>query len=85
MSVILRFPPLDAHFFAATLPYLLGSIGVLFLDFVILGQFVQYSKYFKRDDGLLFDSAGTGVEAEEIEESLQSGAYEPVDEEEVIV
>jgi hypothetical protein len=83
MSVILRFPPLDAHFFAATLPYLLGSMGVLFLDFVILGQFLQFSKSFKRgEDQFVFDSSATDVEEVETGASL---AYEPLDEEEVVV
>ena len=83
MSVILRFPPLDAHFFAATLPYLLGSMGVLFLDFVILGQFLQFSKSLKRgEDQFVFDSSATDVEEFETGASL---ANEPLDDEEVVV
>lgn len=42
-SIILRFPPLDTHFYASTLPYIFGSLGVLMFDIMILGQFALYN------------------------------------------
>lgn len=42
-SILMRHPPLDTHFYASTLPYIVGSLGVLMFDLMILGQFVLFS------------------------------------------
>ena len=44
ISVVLRLPQIDRHFFLATLPYLIGSLGVLLFDLFTLVQFAWYSK-----------------------------------------
>jgi uncharacterized protein with PQ loop repeat len=38
VSVLLRLPVIDRHFYLATLPYLVGSLGVLLFDLFILMQ-----------------------------------------------
>jgi hypothetical protein len=42
VSVSLRMPVLDERFYLATLPFLIGSLGVLLFDFFTLGQFYWY-------------------------------------------
>ncbi|KAK5672081.1 hypothetical protein QVD99_001893 [Batrachochytrium dendrobatidis] len=42
LSIILRFPVVDAYFWAATFPYILGALGVLVFDVVIFSQAIQY-------------------------------------------
>ncbi len=39
----MRRPPLDTYFYASTLPYIIGSLGVLMFDLVILSQFALFS------------------------------------------
>ncbi|KAJ3303557.1 PQ loop repeat-containing protein 2 [Kappamyces sp. JEL0829] len=45
ISVLLRLPSVDAHFYLATLPYLIGSLGVLAFDLFILTQSVWYGGF----------------------------------------
>ena len=37
-AILLRFPPLDTKFFQSILPYIIGSVGTLVFDFIILYQ-----------------------------------------------
>ena len=43
LSVCLRLPVIDERFWLATLPFLIGSLGVLMFDFFTLAQFYWYS------------------------------------------
>ena len=45
LSVIFRIPSIDSHFYASTLPYLLGSLGVFVFDMVIYLQSVTYGGF----------------------------------------
>eukprot|EP00842_Homolaphlyctis_polyrhiza_P000968 jgi/Hompol1/1872/HPOL_002782-RA len=45
ISVIMRFPVMDAHFFAATLPFIIGSMGVLIFDSIIFVQAMVYGGF----------------------------------------
>jgi uncharacterized protein with PQ loop repeat len=44
LSILLRQPALDEKFYFATFPYLVGSMGVLVFDFIILGQYYLYNR-----------------------------------------
>ncbi|TPX37534.1 hypothetical protein SmJEL517_g00495 [Synchytrium microbalum] len=44
LQITMRFPPVNQRFFAAVLPYLMGSFGVLFFDLVILAQTYLHGK-----------------------------------------
>lgn len=44
ISIFVRQPPMDLHFFTVTISYLIGSLGTLFLDLVILGQIWYYRR-----------------------------------------
>ncbi|KAJ3279907.1 PQ loop repeat-containing protein 2 [Borealophlyctis nickersoniae] len=44
LSIMLRLPKIDAAFFSSVLPYIIGSIGILVFDLVILGQAVSYGQ-----------------------------------------
>lgn len=48
-SVLLRTPELDNHFYFQTLPYIIGSLGVLIFDLIIMLQFLLYRKGFNGD------------------------------------
>jgi uncharacterized protein with PQ loop repeat len=43
-GILLRFPPIDLKFYQSTLPYLIGSIGTLLFDIMIVYQAIIYSK-----------------------------------------
>ena len=43
LSVIFRIPTIDARFWAATLPFIVGSLGTLVFDFIILTQARLYA------------------------------------------
>ena len=42
LSILIRTPKLDNHFYFQTVPYLIGSLGVLIFDLIILLQFLVY-------------------------------------------
>ncbi|KAH6562097.1 hypothetical protein BASA61_003250 [Batrachochytrium salamandrivorans] len=44
LSIMLRFPNTDTYFWAATFPYILGSVGVLAFDGIIFLQAIQYDE-----------------------------------------
>eukprot|EP00128_Syssomonas_multiformis_P016339 Colp12_sorted_trinity150504_noHs@2727 len=44
LSIILRLPAIDDHFFEATLPYVIGSLGTLIFDSMIMMQTWLYRK-----------------------------------------
>jgi uncharacterized protein with PQ loop repeat len=44
ISILLRTPLLDDHFYFQTLPYIIGSLGVLMFDLIIMCQFLLFSK-----------------------------------------
>jgi uncharacterized protein with PQ loop repeat len=44
ISILLRTPSLDEHFYFQTLPYLIGSLGVLIFDLIIMGQFLMFRR-----------------------------------------
>jgi hypothetical protein len=46
LSILFRVPSIDAQFFASTFPYIVGSIGVIIFDFIILWQ----SKHYRIED-----------------------------------
>jgi len=43
-SVIFRIPEVDAKFYTSTLPYIIGSLGTLIFDFIIIYQSNIYGK-----------------------------------------
>lgn len=42
LAILLRLPKIDAKFFESTLPYIIGSIGTLIFDFIIIYQALVY-------------------------------------------
>ena len=68
------------------MPYLLGSMGVLALDFVILGQFVQYHKQASEKRVLEDGFQSSHVQTEQgLHSEVEQYTYEIVDEEELII
>lgn len=44
VAIITRLPELNEQFYKSTLPYLIGSLGTLLFDLIILGQSFYYGK-----------------------------------------
>lgn len=43
-SILLRFPPINGFFFAVTLPFLIGSVGTLVFDVIIVYQLTKFER-----------------------------------------
>lgn len=48
MSILFRLPVIDQQFYLGTLPYLIGSMGTICFDCVILGQACLYGTAWRR-------------------------------------
>lgn len=59
IQLLLRLPTLDASFWGATLPFLIGSIGTLVWDATVFAQAWRYRRASRR---------GAGVHSAEVEE-----------------
>jgi hypothetical protein len=44
-AILLRFPVIDLHFWAATFPFIVGSLGVLVFDITTLVQASMYGGF----------------------------------------
>lgn len=45
LAIMLRFPPVDDKFWQSVFPFLMGSLGTLFFDLVIIGQAFAYGNH----------------------------------------
>lgn len=45
LSILLRLPIIDTKFYLSTLPYIIGSMGTIVFDFVILAQAIHYGNW----------------------------------------